>query len=507
MKKIIALTLAVLMIFSVSATAMAAVEYEQPFNKGTLGSQCFRIPALLTLNDGSVLAAADLRYSHGADSPNNLEIVVAKSDNGYNGWSHKLVNYFGDYPDNVTNTGSASFIDSALIQSEKTGRIFLISDAFPSGGGYPNALTGTGFDSNGRLLLTTGDVDDSLDTFGYYVGAMAGGRATVYNRSSNTATAYSIDAEYNLYKNGEALYMNQVGTSNKVQQNVFYNEAELCCYRTCYLIMRYSDDNGKTWSAPVNLSAQIKNGNESFLGICPGRGFVTNYQGKERIIFCVYDNAGGKENVSTIYSDDNGITWKRGAETKCKAAVGKTSESQIVELNGGVLRMFARNNYDFVAYADSTDGGHSWSEFSADQNLIANGNCMMSFINTDIILDGKKVVLGSYPSNTYKRCDGCIMVGLYGDDNVISWETKYFVTDGYYAYSCLTQLSDGNIGLLFEDEEFHIQYRILKISEDGEVDEINKFNEKYEGKIPFWQAIINAFKYLIYKIQNWFGRL
>jgi hypothetical protein len=53
--------------------------------------------------------------------------------------------------------------------------------------------------------------------------------------------------------------------------------------------MRYSDNNGATWSEPVNLTAQVKTEKEFFLGICPGRGFTTTLpNGTERIIFAVY---------------------------------------------------------------------------------------------------------------------------------------------------------------------------------------------------------------------------
>ncbi len=504
MKRTISIILCVVMLMSVSTTAaFAATTYEQPFNAGTIGSQTFRIPALITLNDGSVLAGADIRYGHGSDSPNNIDIVVAKSADGYTGWKYNTVFYFGDYADGVTETASASYIDSALIQSKTTDRIFMVTDAQPSGCGYNQAMTGTGFttiDGNKYLLLTDGNNTDALDTFNYYVGDYIGLVAPVYAKDG-TMTAYSVDRELNLYKNGLPLYMDQKGADGvKVQQNVYYNDSELCCYCTTYLVMRYSDDGGATWSAPVNLSAQVKKDSEGFLGIAPGRGFVTEVDGKERIIFMVYDNDGLAENVSTIYSDDNGVTWNRGNETIFKLGVMKTSESQIVELNNGVLRMFARNGSSYVAYADSTDGGVSWSTFEADMKLSAQGNCMLSFINTSKVIDGKKVILGSYSSNVNERADGVVKVGLVADDNTIEWISTYHVNSGFYAYSCLTELADGNFGLLYEDEAYHISYMVLTLSEDGTVSEINSNNVEYEKEEGFFEAILRAIKEMISRI-------
>lgn len=498
MKKALSILLTVVLIAVVAIVPAYAANYDQPFDAGTLGVGKYRIPALYTLSDGSVLAVADMRYEHGSDSPHNIDIAVAKSKDGYTDWKYQVINHFDDYADGQTGKDSASFIDSAIAQSSN-GRVFIVSDAFPSGGGYPTAKTGTGFDKNGHLRLTTGSTSDKLDSFGYYVGDFSGSMATVYE-NNGTATQYSVDKEYNLYKNGAALYMEQKGSQGTmVQQNVFYNDSELCCYMTTYLWMRYSDDNGETWSTPVMLSSQVKSNDESFLGIGPGRGISVKLPGGgERIIFAVYDNVGGlissqSENVSTIYSDDNGVTWHRGSETECRYVVGKTSEAQIVDLGNGTLRMFARNNYNYVSYADSTDYGVSWSKFRCDESLSANGNCMVSFINTDKVIDGKKVILGSFASNSAERADGVIKTGLLNADNTISWTETYHLTDGFYAYSCLTQLSDGNFAILFEDEAAHIQYMVLSMDENGKLTEVNNNNLSFSGELSFLDKLRSFF--------------
>lgn len=494
MKKIISALLAVVMVIGMGVCAFADTSYEQPFAEGTMGSETYRIPAILTLNDGTVMAAADMRYGHGQDSPGNIDTLVAVSKDGYTDWEYTVVNHFDDYADGVNDTGSASFIDSALAQSKVSGRIFIVTDAWTAYGGYPTAKKGTGFTTiNGEkyMLLTTGSVNDALDTFEYYIGKMVDGFAPVLKLSDNSETGYTVDAEYDLYKNGEAVMMAQVGSDKQVQQNVFYDAADFCAYNTCYLWMRYSDDNGKTWSEPVNLSSQVKSDSESFLGICPGQGFVTEYNGKERIIFCVYDNNGAAENVSTIYSDDNGITWQRGAETSCRLATGKTSESQIVSLPDGTLRMYARNAFAYVTYADSTDGGVTWTKFRSDLNLSARANCMVSFINYSKKINGKSVILASYSSDPNERADGVVRVGLVNDDNSVDWITTYNVNNGFFAYSCLTELADGNIGYLYEDAAAKISYAVLTVSDDGTISEINGNNISYEDDTSIWYKILN----------------
>lgn len=510
MKKVLSIILCVTMTFSLLSATVSAVTYNQPFPSGTVGSETFRIPAIITLNDGSVLAGADIRYSHGLDSPNNNEVFIARSKDGYADWNYKTVFYFDDYADGITDTASASYIDSALIQSEKTGRIFMVTDAQPSSCGYLQAKQGSGFielEGKKHMLLTDGDNTDEINTFGYYVGEFENGFAVVYEKSGSE-TDYSVDEELNLYEDGKPLYMTQKGSEGiEVQQNVYYNDSVLTCYCTTYLVMRYSDDNGQTWSHPVNLSASIKKESESFLGIAPGRGFVAEADGNERIIFLVYDNNGGTENVSTIYSDDNGETWNRGDETSCRKYVGKTSEAQIIELNNGVLRMYARNNGKNVAYADSNDNGISWSKFVADTELSAIGNCMVSFINTGRTIDGKKVILGSYPSSQKERADGVIRVGLVDDTNKVEWISTYHVNSGFFAYSCLTELSDGNFGLLYEDQPYQISYMVLSLSDEGELTEINGSNIKYERNENFFETLERVLKNLLDKFLSFIGLL
>lgn len=463
------------------------VLYDQIFDNKEFGSECNRIPALYTLNDGSVMAGADIRYGHGSDSPNNIDIAVAVSEKGYADWQYTMVNYFDDYADTVTSKDSASFIDSAIAQSEN-GRIFILADAQPSECGYLQCKTGTGYeeiDGKKRLLLTSGKNSDKLSSFAYYVGEYDGDFAPVYTRADSKVTEYSIDREFCIYKNGEALYTQQKGSEGvEVQQNIFYSAAELKCYKTTYLWLRYSDDNGKTWSHPMIISEQVKSDKESFLGVGPGRGMVIKHNGKERILFCVYDNNGLFkdpifENASVVYTDDNGATWHRSNKIKIKSGIQKTSEAQLVKIEGKnykALRIYARNLSNYIAYADSTDGGVTWTTFRADRALEGTKNCMVSLMETSRKINGKQMLLCSAGGNLLARADGILRVGYTEDNGDVTWISKYHLVKGFFAYSCLTELSDGNFAVFYEDEAAHLKYTIFSVAEDGTINEINGDN-------------------------------
>ena len=490
------------------AVGCYALEYEQPFPYNTLGSELFRIPALLTLQNGSVMAAVDMEYTHGGDSPQNIETVVAISSDGYTDWQYTIVNSFDDYPAGVSDEGSASFIDPALIQSDETGRIFLIEDVYPSDTGLASSCAGTGcvtVDGVNYIALTDGDYSD-ITALNYYIGEYDDNDfALIYSVDTNEATGYSVDGDFNLYYNDEPLYMTQNGTPEQVRQNVFYLEAALTVYKTTYIGLRYSDDNGATWSRLILLNTTVKNDDETFLGICPGRGIVTTVDGTERIIFTVYDNSTGDEHMSSIYSDDNGLTWTRGERATNTVFLGKTSETQIVELPDGTLRAFARNSAACIAYADSTDGGATWSRFRIDTSLKCTANCMVSFINYEGTICGKNAIIASYASKFGSRACGVIRIGLIDDDNDIEWLDPYYINSEFFAYSCLTQLSDGSIAILCEKtENGYVDYYIYNLdTETGEISEVNG-NDSEEPEYEFSYKLKLFLLSIVYKIASVF---
>ena len=452
----------------------------QPFYNGDgSGSQYFRIPGLLTLNNGDIMAAIDARFGGAGDSPNNLDTTVNFWRTGEADWEGAtLPNHFVDFPDDGGyKGGSASFIDPQIVQmpadaEDHPNRILMVADAYPHGTGI-NSYTDKGIggmievDGGHYLALTTGDRAD-FASYTHYLKPNPGGgetaRYVVYTKAENTATDYTADGFFNLYENGEALTMAQSGTDVTVPKNLFYNNGTFSIFPTSYLWLTHSDDSGVSWSEPQLIGNEYrtaKNGN--FLGAGPGRGFVVPegaYKG--RVMFCVYDegvNDAGtgnrNERASVVYSDDGGDTWLLGERTTMAASnsPGKSSEAQIVALPDGTLRLFARGSAGFVGYGDSTDGGVTWSPMVQDKGLAYVGNCQISVINYSQPIEGRPALLLSSPEGP-GRVNGIIRVGLIGEDNTIHWKYRFEVNTGglRYIYSCLTELPDGTIGLLYEHD-------------------------------------------------------
>lgn len=434
----------------------------QPFASGTSGSANFRIPSLITLDDGSLLAAIDARWNHAGDAC-ALDTIISKSTDGGETWTYSFPNYFNDSTD-AKHSYATAFIDPAMIQGED-GTIYLLADLFPGGVALNTApkapLAKSGYEEIGgeyRLVLYASPLPENQSAYTHYVGDFdADGFAPVIDAEDN-GTDYYVDQWYYLYNaDKKKIYCAQLGSSKYVQQNVFYYNADLHVTAATYLWLITSTDGGQTWSAPSILNGQVRTGDYSdtakFYGAGPGRGLAMS---TGRIVFPCYTFYNTDGNSSVIYSDDNGKTWERGEDLSWQ-----TSEATVVEADGR-LYMFARHG----GYAVSTDGGETWSARQDTPGADIHTGCQINAIVYSELIDGKTAILLSCPTGS-SRANGKIYAGLVQEDGSIDWKYSYSVTEngGYYAYSCLTELADGSVGLLYENAGSSALYKNIAIAD------------------------------------------
>lgn len=450
-------------------TAMAAgsSEASKPADGTTQGrpfvsdnpSHWYRIPSMVTLDDGTVVAAADARWDGGMDGGGNDVITARSTDNG-DTWSYTWAGYYGDNG-NVFNKASTSYCDSNIATDGKT--LYMLSTFFASGvainGTSANAQPSkdTGLDSQGRLLLARNGGD-----YDYYVGAVgADGYASIYRTSDSTVVSgYKVNGEFELFKHDA-----YVGC-------VWYSNCEFQAKKCQYLFFRTSTDGGKTWSAPSLVNAR-KSG-EKFLGAGPGRAIVTDDGTICMPVYVYGDNAWGSGDASQatsfIYSKDHGKTWSRTANftsTSSFGGSGWSSEAQLVDLGNGVVRCFYRNGKKKIMYCDATwnGSGYQWGDV-VDTGIDIWGNCQLSAIMYPYLIDGKRAILVSSPSSTEGRKTGAIFTLLLNDDNTVSTEyaKKTITAEGaMFAYSCLTVLKDGRVADLYETDACDFTYKVFDI--------------------------------------------
>ena len=364
----------------------------QPFKAGTGGSQNFRIPAMVTLSDGTIVAATDARWDTTTDGY-GLDTIVSRSTDGGATWNYTFANYLGDNG-NVSNSNSTAFIDPALtVTADDT--IYMLVDLYPAGGIISSISNGTGYNSAGKLMLSNGG-----SNYGYYLD-----NGKIYSNNGTEVSGLQVDDYFNL----TGTYQNQ-----SYDTNLFFNDSPFKVLKTSYLYLTKSTDGGATWSAPTMLNSQVKNSSDKFYGVGPGRGLTTRLDnGTERIIFPCYTYTSDDGNTSVIYSDDGGQTW-----TRSKNIPDQTSEATLTEVNGKIY-MFTRHGGYYV----SEDHGATWGSRQNVSGISYTTSCQMNAITYSKKIDGKDAILLS--AGTNGRKNGKIFVGLVQGDGSINWEYNY----------------------------------------------------------------------------------
>ena len=430
------------------------------FDMGDYGSFNYRIPSIVTTADGVVIAGADQRHDHWSDWGNIDTVVRMSTDQGQT-WSDLTTVIDLKSQPYDSGTQSAFLIDPVMIATE-SGRVWMMVDMFPESTGFGSiSQAGNGFAEaeDGNMYLELTDADGAKYTL----------RGTEVYDADGSKTDYTVDegSAENAYHNKGDLYDNgeYVGNIYLSGQNTGNDSAPLQVLKTCYLWLTYSDDNGETWSNPVNISGMVKEDWMKFCGTGPGFGIeIQNGEHAGRLVFPIYyTNNGGFQSSACIYSDDGGVTWQRGMSPNDASGGGmgdsqnpdfsqQLTESQIIELNSGNLLQFMRNTggSGLVAVSRSTDGGATWS---APVNTQATEvYCQLSVLHYGTTEDGKDRVILSNPGGS-GRNNGTLRIGVVtetDDSFSIEWTESKMFSPGNYAYSCLTDMGDDMIGLLYE---------------------------------------------------------
>ncbi len=464
---------------SVSVTDENVTE-NQPFAPGAAGSRLFRIPALITLQNGDLLAAADARWTTNLDW-GGLDTIASVSSDGGKTWQYSFPIFFPD--SNTVWPGSqvaTTAIDPIIVQGAD-GTIYCMADMNPSGITTGDIMPGygTGFveiEGKWRLPLTatyTKPTASDTNSYGdpanyeYYVGDFdENGFAPVLNKSDNTPTQWGVDEWYNIYTVNEAgeyeatLTQTMVNSDTVIQQNAFYKDSVLHVYNTGYIWMVTSKDNGRTWGDPQILNTQIKRDSDRAILISPGQGLQASCGD---IIIPVYDHGDGQENTSIIWSSDKGATWHRSND------VGGmwSSESEVVELSENVLRVFYRNGNNYVCYADITKENDTWTIGNGVRTSVsAWSSCNVTAIRYSEEIDGKIAVMVGCPGGG-GRVQGRIFTFLINknDFSDMTLYNTFAVNEGAYAYSCMTETKDGDIALLWEHQGAAIRFDVFSRDE------------------------------------------
>ncbi len=220
-----------------------------------------------------------------------------------------------------------------------------------------------------------------------------------------------------------------------------------------------STDDGLTWSPATEITSTTKQPGWTWYATGPGAGtqLKRGAQAGRLIVACDHIRADNKAFGSqVIYSDDHGTTWQIGAVATTTATV-RPNENLAVELvepaSGGGSRLYfnARDHQGPHARAStfSNDGGLTYTpaEFNDAAHFITptvQGG-LARFRATDAG-DSSNRILFSCP-NAGSRTRMSIWSST---DEAQTWSQPRLVHEAASAYSDMSLLNDGRMGLLYE---------------------------------------------------------
>jgi sialidase-1 len=205
-------------------------------------------------------------------------------------------------------------------------------------------------------------------------------------------------------------------------------------------LARWCDDSGLTWSKPMDLTGVARDLKDpNWRASVPGPGGAIQIKtGRLLVPFWKYpfDNF-------VLYSDDHGSTWRRGGLVPTTQG---GNENQLVELADGSILMDIRQSAGSHRWLSvSRDGGQTWQSPRPGQTVSAVA-CAIERLGSRATAARQDLLVWTGPAGPGRSR----LVLFTSDNNGATFERQRLISDGYAAYSDLSMLKDGSLGILWE---------------------------------------------------------
>jgi sialidase-1 len=217
---------------------------------------------------------------------------------------------------------------------------------------------------------------------------------------------------------------------------LFFNYMDLDNAKNIYRFMVIkSSDNGENWSEPVEITNNIikKDWEKDFMFITSGRGIQTK---EGTLLHCLVNLNKG---THVFGSKDHGKSW-----FLIDTPLSPGDESKIVELSNGNWLVNSRVNSNDSRYSHiSKDNGQTWATFKNKD--LQDPGCNASLLKYDELL----LFTNAFDSKYRKNLSLSI-----SEDQGRTWAKNQTIYTGESAYSSMTKLKNGDIGVFFEKDNY-----------------------------------------------------
>lgn len=345
MRKSVQFLLLFLMCISASWTwASDAPERTVLFNMGDYDSQYWRIPALVTAADNSLVAVVDKRGSSLGDLPNTISIMSRRStDNGKN-WSEPVV---------VAQGGNGkTYGDPAVVLDKKTGNLICMfvgdqglwnATPYNRQGIYVSKSTDNGVSWSEPVAIT----DQVYANHSSWYAGFAGSGHGLCLKDGRLMFVLAIRATSAIPLHNYAIYSDDGGDNWTLSTNAATtagDEAKVVELENGDILMSIrnpskgnrifckSTDRGQTWGKAY-FETELKD------PACNGDIIRYSYstdegsEGKSRLLHSLPESTTTRENVTIYLSEDDGETWP----IKKRLVDGYSAYSSLTVLSDGTI--------------------------------------------------------------------------------------------------------------------------------------------------------------------------
>ncbi len=299
---------------------------------GDDGSFSYRIPGLVTSNEGTLLGVYDVRYNNSADLQEYVDVGLSRStDKGQTWEKMRLPLSFGEYggmPKAQNGVG-----DPAILVDKETGTIWVIAAwtyGMGNGRAWPNSMSGNSKETTAQLVLSK-STDDGK---------------TWSDPINITEQVKDPSWNFLLQGPGSGITMEDGTLVFAIQ----YIDAD----RMPHAGIMYSKDRGETWA--IHNVPRANTTEAQVAEVEPGV-----------LMLNMRDNRGGSRAVST--TTDLGETWKEHPSSRtvlqepvCMASlISVKAKDNVI---GKDILLFSNPNTtqgrNMITIKASLDGGHSF---------------------------------------------------------------------------------------------------------------------------------------------------